>query len=354
MDTVFGQRLRQARIMRRLSLRALADATGGKVSHNALARYERGEMSPGSPILLAVAEALGQSTDFFFRPFTVQLGEVRFRKKARLTGGKAEAAREQAADFVERFCEAEELAGDVRTFVPPLPDRATLSLPDQAEAAACELREAWDLGNDPIPSVVGLLESKSIKVCELDVGPDLDGFCAATDAGPLVVLGATTNLPRRRMTSTHELAHVVLPLPDDEKLEEAIVRRFAGAFLLPREAFTDAFGKCRNGVGLRELIELKLTFGASIMAIMKRAEQLELVSVAMFERFCRYASQQGWRKPGQGEPGDDCYNGDETPSRFRQLVWRAVAEQQISLSKGAALLKQDLNSFRRDLKEVIA
>jgi hypothetical protein len=90
------------------------------------------------------------------------------------------------------------------------------------------------------------------------------------------------------------------------------------------------------------------------MAIMKRAEQLELVSVAMFERFCRYASQQGWRRPGEGEPGDDCYNGDETPSRFRQLVWRAVAEQQISLSKGAALLKQDLNSFRRDLKEVIA
>jgi Zn-dependent peptidase ImmA (M78 family) len=105
---------------------------------------------------------------------------------------------------------------------------------------------------------------------------------------------------------------------------------------------------------LSELIELKLTFGASIMAIMKRAEQLGLIPGTLFERFCRYASQQGWRKPGQGEPGDELYKGDETPSRFQQTVWRAVAEQQISMSKGAALLRQDLNAFRRELQEVIA
>ena len=44
---------------------------------------------------------------------------------------------------------------------------------------------------------------------------------------------------------------------------------------------------------------------------------------------------------------------EETPTRYKQLVWRAVAEGQISMSKGAALLKQDLASFRHDLKDVI-
>ncbi len=354
MESIFGQRLKQARTMRGWSLRALAEATGGKVSHNALARYERGEMSPGSSILLALADALKQPPDFFYRPFMVRLGNVRFRKKARLSVVEAEAAKEQAADFCERYREAEELADDVRPFVPPLKGRYVLSLPEEAEEAACELRKEWKLGTDPIPSVVALMENEGIKVCELDVDSDLDGFCATAGEERLVVIRKIANLPRKRMTCTHELAHVVLPLPEDEKLEEALAMRFAGAFLLPKDTFTAAFGGRRHRIGLSELIELKVMFGVSIMAIMMRAQQLDLISVATTERFFRYASQQGWRKPGRGEPGDERCRNDETPYRFRQLVWRSVAEERISASKGAALLKQDLADFRRDVKEVIA
>ena len=183
---------------------------------------------------------------------------------------------------------------------------------------------------------------------------DLDGFCVTAGDEQLVVIGKIGNLLRKRMTCTHELAHVVLPLADDEKLEEAMARRFAGAVLLPRDTFTAAFGGKRHGIGLSELIELKVIFGVSIMAIMMRAWQLGLITDAAADRFFKHASQQGWRKPGHGEPGDDHYQGDETPSRFRQLVWRSVAEQRIRASKGAALLKQDLVDFRKGLKEVMA
>jgi transcriptional regulator with XRE-family HTH domain len=47
----------------------LSEATTGKVSHNALSRYEKGIMLPGSEILLAVSKALDQKPDYFFRPF---------------------------------------------------------------------------------------------------------------------------------------------------------------------------------------------------------------------------------------------------------------------------------------------
>ena len=67
--------------------------------------------------------------------------------------------------------------------------------------------------------------------------------------------------------------------------------------------------------------------------------------------FCKFANQHGWRKCG--EPDDGQCACEETPTRFRQLVWRAVAEGQISLSKGAALLKQDLDTFRHELSDVI-
>lgn len=355
-ENLFGQRLRQARTMRGWSLRELAQETGSKVSHNALARYERGEMSPGSAVLIAVAAALEQPVDFFVRPFTIKLAGIRFRKKAGLSEMEKKAVREQAVDFLERYREAEEIVGDVRTFVPPLDGNPVRSL-EEAEQLATALREKWNLGNDAIPSVIELLENKGIKVCELTaaVNDGFDGFSAATDAGPVVVLAGwlDKNLPRKRMTAVHELAHVVLPLPEDEELEEKIATYFAGAFLLPKETFSEAFGKVRNRFSLRELIEMKLQFGVSIMAMMTRANQLGLIQAATYRKFWEYVKQEQWREKG-GEPGDEEYRGQEAPMRFPQLVRRAVAEEEISLSKGAALLNQDLGAFRKELREVIA
>ena len=76
----FSRRLRQARVMRALSLRGLAETLKGAVSHNALAKYENGEMMAGSDVLGLLSDALKQPPDFFFRPFTLQLKEIKFRK----------------------------------------------------------------------------------------------------------------------------------------------------------------------------------------------------------------------------------------------------------------------------------
>jgi Zn-dependent peptidase ImmA (M78 family)/transcriptional regulator with XRE-family HTH domain len=350
-DNVFGERLKQARTMKGWSLRELAVATDGKVSHNALARYERGEMSPGSGILVAVAMAVQQPADFFFRSFTVNLGEISYRKRVALAGKKVKAAVEQATDFFERYCEAEELTGDIIAFKPPFLAADTISKPEDADMFADKLRMKWELGNDPIPSVVGLLERKGFKVCELELDLKMDGFSAEADGRPLVVLGQIDNKPRKRMTCVHEAAHIILPMPDDDKLEEKIAYRFAGAFLLPQEVFVYEFGKFRNRIGLSELMELKDVFGVSMMGIMVRAKQLQMISNETYVKFCKYANKPGWRK--KGEPDDGRCMCDETPARFKQLVRRAVAEERITLSKGAALLKQDLNSFRKELQGMV-
>jgi hypothetical protein len=55
-------------------------------------------------------------------------------------------------------------------------------------------------------------------------------------------------------------------------------------------------------------------------------------------------SQAGHRKK---EPGS--YDGSEESSRFRQLIFRAVAEEFISTSKGAVLSKKKLTEFRKEL-----
>jgi Zn-dependent peptidase ImmA (M78 family) len=348
---VFSRRLRQARVIRGMSLRELSEALKNAVSHNALAKYENGEMMPTSETIGVLADALEQPIDFFFRPFTLSLEKVKFRKRACLSKKAEQSIREQAVEYFERYHEIEELLGEIREFEGKLPGKAIVK-PEEAETAATTLRESWHLGCDPLPNLTELLESRGIKVYETPLEErDCDGFSADTEAGPVIVLSLKNNVLRKRMTLAHELAHVVLQLGKSlsAKEEEIIMKRFAGALLLPKESFLTVFGKSRKAISLAELIEMKVNFGASIMAIMMRAKQLGLISEPSFVQFCKQAVD--WRRK-KSEPGDEQYRGNETHSRFKQLVQRAVAEDQISMSKAAALLGQSLGAFRRELQEV--
>ena len=81
---IFAKRLRQARIKAQLSMESLCERMGGIVSKQAISKYEGAKMMPTSTILIALAEALKVELDYFFRPFSFDLGnfDVSFRKKA--------------------------------------------------------------------------------------------------------------------------------------------------------------------------------------------------------------------------------------------------------------------------------
>lgn len=348
---IFGRRLSQARRMRGMSLRALAEATGGKVSYNALHRYELGEMMPGDDVLLPVADALDKPLDFFFRPFTVKLQGVRFRKRTKLSAKAEEAIREQALDFFERYLEVEQIVGVASQFSDPL-GSLRLIKPEDAEIAAEKIRSAWKLGNDPLPNVLEMLETNGVKVFEIDAPESFDGFSGWTDGHPVVVLATWLNedIARKRFTILHEAAHVLLHNHTDArgKTIENYSDRFAGAMLIPKAVFKTDWGGYRHRIGLEELKDLKRRYGMSIAAIMRRALDLDLIDSAAYRRFCIIRKQRGWHLK---EPGD--YPGNEVSSRFEQLVLRAAAEDMISFSKGAAILNEPIVSFRKKLSDFI-
>jgi Zn-dependent peptidase ImmA (M78 family)/transcriptional regulator with XRE-family HTH domain len=355
---VFFHRLRQARAMAKLSLRELSDAIGNRVSYNALSKYEKGEMMPSGEVLAALAAALHQPADFFFRAFRVELAGIKFRKRVKLSAAEQGAILEKAKDFFERYNEVEQLLGCAISFERPFADEDVVANETDAENAACRLRkDKWNLGGDPLPNVHELLELKGIKVHEAKTMDEaFDGFSGMANGSPVVVIAGwlDKNLPRKRMTEVHELAHVVLNIPGTlpHNEMEKVVSRFAGALLLPEESFRKMFGEHRRTISLGELIQIKAFFGASTMAIMKRAEQLDLIPRAVYERFWMVANQQGWRS--DGEPGDEKYRGNESHSRFQQLVFRAVAEGVISSSKGAAYLNIGLDEFRGQFQQLFA
>jgi Zn-dependent peptidase ImmA (M78 family) len=101
---------------------------------------------------------------------------------------------------------------------------------------------------------------------------------------------------------------------------------------------------------LEELIQLKVFYGASIMSIMMRARDLDLISEATHRKFWMECGCK-WRQQHK-EPGDEKFQINEAPVRFKMLVLRAAAEGVISFSKGAGLLKMPLGRIREELQQV--
>jgi Zn-dependent peptidase ImmA (M78 family)/transcriptional regulator with XRE-family HTH domain len=351
-DDTFGRRLAQARQMRGLPLRKLAAQLDGLVTPTALNKYEQGQMMPGSEVLVALAGALGQSVDYFFRPFTVELKEIEFRKRSTLGAKDEKSIKERASDFFERYLEVEELLGLRQSFEHPLREHRVIRKPDDIEAAAKELREAWQLGLDPISNIIELLEQHGIKVWEIDGLESFDGFSGWAGDIPVIVLNCRDafSLPRRRLTALHELAHLLLDFEEgqfEDKEVEKLCHAFAAAVLMLREVFECEFGGRRTNVSLKELIDLKARYGISIAAIMARAVRLGLIAENYYKGFCIKSNRLNWR---HDEPGE--YRGEEHSRRFEQLLYRAAAEECVSLSKAASLAGKSLAEFRDTLQIV--
>ncbi|MDO9475738.1 MAG: helix-turn-helix transcriptional regulator, partial [Pseudohongiella sp.] len=79
---MFQNRLHNARKAAGLSLRDLGELVG--VSHAAIKKYEDGTAMPSSDILIRLSRQLNVRTEYFFRPDTVVLEGVEYRKRSTL------------------------------------------------------------------------------------------------------------------------------------------------------------------------------------------------------------------------------------------------------------------------------
>ena len=108
---MFGQRLKLARRRSGFSLRELSSRIGGLVSAQAIGKYERGEMMPGSSVVIALADALDVSVAYLLNPSAVALESVEFRKLASTRVKERAKVEATVLDHVDRYLQVEELLG---------------------------------------------------------------------------------------------------------------------------------------------------------------------------------------------------------------------------------------------------
>lgn len=346
---MIGHRLRLSRSAAGLSLRDLEARIDHRVSAQAISKYERNESMPGSGVLIALADALDVSVDYLVADEDLVLEAVEFRKK-RLTGRRQEARVEAGVlHLLERYLAVEEILG-LPSVVWDKPREAPWPVVrdlSEAEHAALGLRIHWDLGHDPVPNLVEILEERGIKVLAMDLG-DIDGLTARVrreNGAPatVVVVNRRDWGERQRFTLAHELGHMVLDVSRDLK-EEKAAHRFAGAFLMPADRLRAEIGKHRKSMGWSELFELKRIFGVSVQALTYRCKDLGIFSDTLFRLLFDEFSRRGWRSPPYREPHA---RKGEKPRRFERLCFRALAEGAVSDAKAAELLGTSVHELNR-------
>ena len=326
-----GQRIKQARKSNQLSLRALA--ARAQISPMAISKYERDQDIPSSGVLLRLAEGLSVSIDFFFRPAAPDVQLQTYRKHASLGAKEQEAVQARIQEWLARYLEVESFFDNP----PPieLPGYKVAAVAD-VEAAAEQLRSAWDLGLDPIENLTQILEDQGIKVGIVDGFEHFDACTFLAGQSPVIVTKANLPGDRQRFNLGHELGHLVLEVAEGLDAEK-ISHRFVGAFLAPAQAVRFELGLGRTTLDMNELYLLKQKYGLSMQAWIFRARDLEIISPQVAERLYRRFRAKNWHRqePGKAYPF-------ENPLRMERLIYRALVEDLISRSKVQALLGKPL------------
>ncbi len=344
---MFGERLRLARKRAGLSLRDLAARIGNDVSAQAISKYESGKMFPSSSVLVSLGKALDVSLDFLMSDQVVELSGVEFRQHSGASASERARAESAVIDEVERHLaldEILELSGE-KNALPAT--RNNVGSLEEAEALAEKLRKEWCLGNDPIPSMTGLLEDKGVKVVAVDIPKKLSGFTGTVrrpkEKGdlPVIVVSTQFTIERRRFTLAHELAHRIIGgTKGDLKIEKAM-DRFAAAFLIPAEHLRAEVRGARDALPpYSEIVRLKHLYGVAAAAILMRLKDIGILSEATVSyAFQTYA--RAWRT---AEPmpleAKGPFGQLEKPTRFERSVYWALADRLISLPHAADLLRR--------------
>lgn len=140
------------------------------------------------------------------------------------------------------------------------------------------------------------------------------------------------------------MAHLLLDFGDlPVGKRETLCFQFAGAMLLPDVTIRAELGDYRNKLSINELGNIKKQYGISMQAIIMRAKDCSIINEHCTKQFFFLIKQMNWKVD---EPIE--YKGLEESNRFEQLLFRALIENQISISKAASLSNKSLAEFKKE------
>lgn len=296
-----GDRLREARRYRRLTITELAKIVG--VSKQTISKYERNEGAPKASVYQLLVRQLDFPLEFFKEQDNFQISDDGTFYRSQLTATQSE---KRPSDFLRKSLAI------VRDFLDDYIEFPELVMKDYSEnpkRAAHELRTDWKLGQEPILNMLELLEIHGFTVGMIDPKAEkVDAFGSNlkvnNNAYYVILVDKGSTFFRLQFSLAHELAHKVLHAgkynpqelsKEDYRTMEHEADTFASNFLLPEIPFKQSL--LENGTkSFANFVNLKSKWHVSAASMMYRARELGILTVDEYIGLQKSKSAKGWTK----------------------------------------------------------
>jgi Zn-dependent peptidase ImmA (M78 family)/DNA-binding XRE family transcriptional regulator len=307
-----GERLRQARELLSLTQTDLAKLV--RRSQAAIANIEAGLLEPSAE----VAESIANRTRF---PLTFFTDHPRFHfpVETLMFRAKASASRRETIAACRHAEVSLELIELLEASVTQIPIRLQKSS-QTPEVAAQHARHLFGIGADqPIRNLIDLVERTGVTALALPIDlAKIDAFSiwlTAVGRRPIIAACRRKAGDRLRFSIAHELGHLVLhgELKRLRPHEHQQADRFAAELLMPAVAMRQ---EIETPVTLSRIAPLKLRWGVSLQALVRRAHDLGVIANRQYRYLFEQLSARGWRT---NEPANLAV-AQERPRALRKMA----------------------------------
>jgi len=288
---IYGDRIRQAREYCGLTQTELARKVG--VNQSAIAHLESGRNIPTTDLLADISENTGFMTSFFEKESTYEfpLGTLTFRARSSLTAREINQAHQHANVLFEHV---QKMADRFN-----IPDVKLPATNEGFDKAAAITRATFGIPpNTPIKKLIITLEKNGIFVLALPIAlKKIDAFSTWAEISanrPVIAISSGRPSDRIKFSVAHELGHLVMHKIVVARVAEMErdADKFAAEFLLPEKAMEY---EIHSPVTLTSIARLKLRWGVSMQALIRRAKDLDIITSRQYRYLFEQLSQRGWR-----------------------------------------------------------
>jgi Zn-dependent peptidase ImmA (M78 family)/transcriptional regulator with XRE-family HTH domain len=303
-----GSRLKEARLYNKLTITELAEKLN--VTKQMISKYESGKSDPSFEKSLQLIDVLGYPREFFYTTDKYLIDNEGTFFRSRLTA--TQKSKEPASialkysvivrDFLEQYID-----------FPVLHNREIYEDKDNPEEIALSIRKSMNLGLGPIHDLIEVAELMGFTVINMDYQEDkVDAFSSMNSINGnsyfVITTGDSGSFYRQQFSIAHEIGHWVLhqninpqELDKDEyKIMEDEANKIASIFLLPKETFGEEL-KSKIVDEIDTYYNLKRKWNVSMAAMIKRARDLNIISVEQEAKLYKQMHYRKWRNP---EPFD--------------------------------------------------
>ncbi len=336
----FSKNLKYYRLKSGMTKRELAEKC--RLTPMAISNYESGNRTPRYDLIDKIARALGaRFVDLICtRDESLVFSYGECRKGESLGSSQEELVKASTEDYLDRLLTvASFLPGQVMRDGPAC---HALTLSGSAEEDAKALRRHLGFSlQGPVPCMICALETIGVPVYRCNDAPGFSSMSGEVNGRPFIVLCGSLSAEDSREAMAYELARMMF-IWNDAMTSQAVESRaaaIAGAFMIGLDDLQLEAGVRRDRIG-SDLLFTCRKYGISLNLLFMRMRSAGIIDASVEKSF--RASHPGWTDRFSQVP--------EESGLLEQLVVRAVSQGEISIMKGAELLKDNYDGIVQRLR----